>query len=81
MSNRARSGREPDANAVERTGRAISDTMDKYVGRGITRDVAHGVWHTGAAAVRGATGNFDGAKAELNRAGHHFTNAGQRMDD
>lgn len=73
--NKARTGREADANAFERKMRSVSDTMDKFVGQGITRDVVHGVYHAGAGVVRG------GAAAEFRRSGQHLQNGGKKFMD
>ncbi len=80
-SDKARSGKEADANKVEKAGRAASDSLDKHVGQGIIRDVAHGTWHAGAGIVRGCAGNTAGAKAEFKRSGEHFSNGGKKLMD
>jgi hypothetical protein len=81
MSDKARTGREADANAFERGARAVSDGMDRILGQGITRDVVHGVYHGGAGVARGVSGNFGGARAEFNRSGQHFSNGRKKFLD
>lgn len=77
----ARTGRENDANFVERSGRAISDAYDKHIGAGVTRDLIHATWHAGAGVVQGVCFNGEAAKAEFSRAGVHMQNAGEKMPD
>lgn len=77
----ARTGREPNANAFERAARGVSDSLDRAGMGGVARDVVHGVYHGGAGVVRGAMGNTEGAKAEFNRAGQHFSNGGKKVMD
>lgn len=59
----ARSGREADANGLERWGRSVSNKMDEAGICGITRHVVHSAWHTGAGVAQtlGAAATFMGA--------------------
>ena len=65
----ARSGREDDANRLERGARDLSNWADSQgIGPG-ARDLVHGVWHAGAGVVHALA------------AGASFVGAGMMEDD
>ncbi len=93
----ARSGREANANALERGARRLSDRLDRtsLFGKGsIARDVVHAGYHAGAGVVQAAKGvghalhpkksggdAFANAGAEFKRAGTHLSNGGNKVFD
>jgi hypothetical protein len=60
LENMARSGREADANWIERSGRAISDALDSVSPSKAFRSAAHASWHAGAGIMH-STAPYIGA--------------------